>query len=169
MLRPCSVYVFGPLSRPCKVGIAFDPKARAQMIRCNFQSYIPTFFKSNGIMWFVKVMPCQYEARIVERVAHALLDDFRIIHPKFPSHRARCEWFDISQEMAIEAINLAVEQTQASVCVNTDWLERLEAWINKQPIRPSKSEVIRVAVDTFISQQGKGTANAERKQPAEQS
>lgn len=168
MHRPCFVYVFGPLSQPCKVGIAFDVSARAQMIRCNSQKYIPHHFKTNGIMWFSLVLPDRYEAKIVERSAHGLLDSFRIIHPDFPSHRARCEWFDIEQGAAIQAIKEAEKRTRISFLAPDSWLERLEAWTQSQPVPPTKSEVIRLAVEKFIADhEGKEKRNAgKKKEPA---
>lgn len=37
-----------------------------------------------------------------------------------------------------------------SIRVTEDWIERLEAWIDAQEIKPSKTAVITAAVDRFI-------------------
>lgn len=37
-----------------------------------------------------------------------------------------------------------------TIRVSKDWLERLDAWIEGQTIRPSRTEVIRAAIDQLI-------------------
>jgi Arc/MetJ-type ribon-helix-helix transcriptional regulator len=38
-----------------------------------------------------------------------------------------------------------------SLRVGADWLDRLDAWRESQPVPPSRSDVIRVAVDRLIA------------------
>jgi Arc/MetJ-type ribon-helix-helix transcriptional regulator len=43
------------------------------------------------------------------------------------------------------------QDTAITIRVSKEWLAKLDAWIEKQPIRPSRTEVIRVAVERLTS------------------
>jgi hypothetical protein len=43
------------------------------------------------------------------------------------------------------------QDTSIAIRVNKDWLIKLDAWIAAQPIKPSRTEVFRVAIDRLMS------------------
>jgi metal-responsive CopG/Arc/MetJ family transcriptional regulator len=46
----------------------------------------------------------------------------------------------------------ARQDTAITIRVSKEWLDALDAWIDTQPVKPSRTETIRVAVEEFINQ-----------------
>ena len=46
----------------------------------------------------------------------------------------------------------ARQDTAITIRVSNEWLDALDAWIDAQPVKPSRTETIRVAVEEFINQ-----------------
>jgi metal-responsive CopG/Arc/MetJ family transcriptional regulator len=47
------------------------------------------------------------------------------------------------------------QDTSIAIRVNREWLAKLDAWIAAQPIRPSRTEAIRVAVNRLMNEKRK--------------
>lgn len=88
------VYVLGPVEGPQKIGISVAPNVRFQTMQA-----------ANAVelkCWYTVEVPTDL-ARSIELYAHALLIDARV----------RGEWFNVSVEDAIAAINKAVAAVAA--------------------------------------------------------
>lgn len=134
-----------------KVGISKDAKKRARGLS-----------NASGLAVSVERTFDTKSASAVERVAHKLLAE----------HRRKGEWFDVSINEAVSAIQQAVEIVESgrfrdpspSGCVtiafkvSQAWLDKVDGWIDCQPIPVSRSDLIRAAVERYIASHSVGRA-----------
>lgn len=96
-----TVYVVGGEAGPRKIGITGDIKARL---------YNLSFVSKQQLAVLASFDMAGDDARVVEKIAHALLQE----------KRSNGEWFNVSTEEAIAAITEAMTQIEAAAGVSSD-------------------------------------------------
>jgi hypothetical protein len=143
-MTPCDVYVFQRgLAGPVKIGISKDVPVRA---------------KCFGEINVLHRQPFdRKQARLVERVAHALLKEKRL----------NGEWFDVSPGEAISAIQSAVSLIEGgrhddlfkpnkpiTLCISEPLLELLDEARRKERDIPGRAEMIRRLIERTAPKEG---------------
>lgn len=154
--RPAYVYVFGPKGGAYKIGWTFNPRRRETELRGGCHYAHPDGRCRYGKMFFLEKLPSQYDAKVVERLAHLELSDHLLRHDEeYTYHWVRLrEWFVVSLDAAISSIMKSSQDSLVEVSIDEDESDALMSFIARQPTEMSRSQVMRYALQRLLEESG---------------